>query len=242
MVNPKTMDLAEIMRTKPSAEAEDADDRRNVFRRWMEYCCLPGASGIRPEPEDRTVPPDSELLPQHGESVDQKEIDRVKRLAVELGARGRLFARQGTVVATWRMHKGNRLGPYYRLAYREDGRQKSIYLGASAWVARQVRWLLARLQTPLRQGRSLERVRAVIRASLRRHQAQAQSLFGALGVQVKGLRYPGLLSHLRDLLRSREAVAHQRRVASAWRVITGQDEGGTPQTYRTASCPSNSSA
>lgn len=241
MVNPKTMDLAEIMRVEPSANAEEGDDRRNVFRRWMEYC-LPGASDVYPEPEDRTVPPDSELLPQTGESVAQKEIDRVKRLAVELGARGKLFARQGTVVATWRMHNGKRLGPYYRLAYREDGRQKSIYLGASAWVVRQVRWLLERLQSPLRQGRALGRARAMVRASLRRHQAQAQSLFGALGIQVNGLTYPGLLSHLRDLLRSHDTAAHQRRAAAAWRVITGQDDGGTPMTSQIPSCPSNSSA
>ncbi|MHB1034349.1 MAG: hypothetical protein ACYC0Y_06855, partial [Pirellulales bacterium] len=43
-----------------------------------------------------------------------------------------IFARQGSVVATWRTRGGARFGPYYQLAYREAGRQRAIYLGRSA--------------------------------------------------------------------------------------------------------------
>ena len=39
------------------------------------------------------------------------------------------FARQGPGAATWRTSRGRRLGPYYRLAWRDRGRQRSIYLG-----------------------------------------------------------------------------------------------------------------
>ena len=39
------------------------------------------------------------------------------------------FACQGTVTTSWRTYRGRRLGPYYRLAWRENGRQRSIYLG-----------------------------------------------------------------------------------------------------------------
>ena len=45
--------------------------------------------------------------------------------------RGRpdLFIRQGAVVAAWRTYRKRKLGPYYHLVFRDEGRQKSIYLG-----------------------------------------------------------------------------------------------------------------
>jgi hypothetical protein len=46
-----------------------------------------------------------------------------------LAARPDLFSRHGAIVATWRRRGARTYGPYYRLAYREAGRQKSIYLG-----------------------------------------------------------------------------------------------------------------
>lgn len=203
------------------AQIQDAAQaQRDAFRRWMEIC-LPGVDGHDPAVAVDRPSPASEPVVENGEPVDQKERDRVQRIAAALRAQGHRFARQGTVVATWRQYRGKRLGPYYRLAYRADGRQKSIYLGASAWVAAQIRRLLARLQAPLREHRALQRARATILASLRRHQARAKALFAAVGVRLKGFEYRGLLGHLRDLTRQREASLHAHRTAAAWQVIIG---------------------
>jgi len=57
-----------------------------------------------------------------------------------------IFARCGSVVASYRSKNGRRCGPYYRLAYRADRRQRSLYLGTSEELAAQVRSLLAELQ------------------------------------------------------------------------------------------------
>jgi hypothetical protein len=43
-----------------------------------------------------------------------------------LAARPEVFARQGSVVASWRRRGTRTYGPYYRLIYREGGRQRSI--------------------------------------------------------------------------------------------------------------------
>jgi len=40
-----------------------------------------------------------------------------------------MFARQGSAAAAWRRRGTRTYGPYYRLNYREDGRQQSVYLG-----------------------------------------------------------------------------------------------------------------
>ena len=56
------------------------------------------------------------------------------------------FARCGSVVASYRTKNGRRCGPYYRLAYRSGGRQRSLYLGASEELVAQVRSLLTELQ------------------------------------------------------------------------------------------------
>ncbi len=50
--------------------------------------------------------------------VDQKAAARFERV---LALSGR-FAVQGSVVAGWRVYRGRRLGPYFRLAYRDGGR------------------------------------------------------------------------------------------------------------------------
>ena len=90
--------------------------------------------------------------------AQRKEEDRFQRVSDFVGARAGAFSRQGVVVATWREYEGRRLGPYYRLAWREEGRQRSLYLGCSTWVVEKVRELLAGLQRELREGRVLRRL------------------------------------------------------------------------------------
>lgn len=65
----------------------------------------------------------------------------------------------GTVVSTWRTYKGQRLGPYFRLAYRANGRQKSIFIGCDADLADQVRGYVKRLQGPRDEKANLNRAR-----------------------------------------------------------------------------------
>jgi hypothetical protein len=68
-----------------------------------------------------------------------------------------IFARHGAVVATWRGYAGHRLGPYYRLSFRVDRIQRSLYLGECPAVAEEIRKLLRDLQAPLRERRAAAR-------------------------------------------------------------------------------------
>jgi hypothetical protein len=132
-------------------------------------------------------PPNTEKA----EFVDQKAAERFERVRERVAARPGLFAAQGAVVATWRVYRGRRLGPYFRLAYREGGRQRSIYLGRCAELVRRVRSLLARLQAPERRRRVFRRLEAQVRASLRQCKAQLKKLLAPLGIQLKGFEFRG---------------------------------------------------
>ncbi len=124
-------------------------------------------------------------------SVDQKSAARAGRVKAEIAARPGLFAACGAVVASWRTYRGRRLGPYYRLAYREGGRQRSIYLGRCAELARRVRGLLERLHRPGRERRRLARLQAQVRRSLRRWKARLARELAGWGVRVKGYEFRG---------------------------------------------------
>jgi hypothetical protein len=56
-----------------------------------------------------------------------------------LAARPDLFARQGSVVASWRRRGTQTYGPYYRLIYRDERRQRSIYLGRAGGLVEEIR-------------------------------------------------------------------------------------------------------
>lgn len=111
-----------------------------------------------------------------------------KRAAV-LGLLERLagvLAGQGSVQPSWRSHKGRRLGPFYRLAYRAGGRACSVYLGADGGLADLVRRRLEELQAPGRRRRAAARLRAAAAAALRRHKEELAAHLGALGLRLKG--------------------------------------------------------
>ncbi len=120
-------------------------------------------------------------------SVDQRLV-AVERL---VASRPALFARQGAVVATWRTVAGQRLGPYYALRYRDAGRQQSLYLGASPELAEKVARLLEHSQRPHRQRRTLERSRAAVKASLRRHKEIWRRELQHFGLTLKGFEIRG---------------------------------------------------
>lgn len=115
-------------------------------------------------------------------SVDQKST-RVWRYltdnAVEL-------SRGGAVVASWRVYRGRRLGPYFRLTCRTDGKQRSCYLGTDTELADQVREELRRLQAPLVAERKLNGHRRSLRRELGRLRRLLDRELQACGLWLQG--------------------------------------------------------
>ncbi len=70
-------------------------------------------------------------------SVDQAVEARFAAVSARMTASREVLSRQGAVVASWRVERGLRMGPYFRLAFREAGRQASIYLGACEALGRE---------------------------------------------------------------------------------------------------------
>jgi len=124
-------------------------------------------------------------------SLDQKAGRRLQRVRAYLLAHKTLFAAGGTVVAGWRRYRGRRLGPYFRVAFFEDGRQRSLYLGASPELADQVRTLLDELQGPLRRKRVFQRLNRQARAALRRQKARLNEELAKWGLYLKGFEFRG---------------------------------------------------
>ena len=123
--------------------------------------------------------------------VDQKVAARFGRVrALVMAERGR-FAVQGSVVAGWREYGGRRLGPYFRLAYRDGGRQCSVYLGRCAELARRVRELLAGLQRPRRERLLFARLKAQVRASLRQAKVEVDRQLAVWGIRREGVEFRG---------------------------------------------------
>jgi hypothetical protein len=120
--------------------------------------------------------------------------------------------RQGTVVSTWRIHQGRKLGPYYRLAWREDGRQRSVYLGRSEELAQAVEQRLDELQRPLRRERQLKDQIRRAWAALRAYKlvwASQLAVYGLYlhGWEARGLRRTTLFS---EWPKRRQPKAHGR--------------------------------
>ena len=124
--------------------------------------------------------------------VDQNRSAQADRLLAFVRGHAEVFARQGTLVAGWREYRGRRLGPYYRLAYREAGRQRSLYVGRSQGLIGLVRRLLERLQRPFRQSRLLGDLKVRARAALRGHKAVLRRHLAQWGIHLKGFEFRGL--------------------------------------------------
>jgi len=123
---------------------------------------------------------------QDRKTVDQNPDGRFAAIRGRIEASRGLLARAGSVVATWRTYRGRRLGPYYRLSYREDGRQRSIYLGRSPGLVERVRGLLQDWQRPVRQANEFRRTRAVLMKDLRRQKVAWHRELRAAGLYSRG--------------------------------------------------------
>jgi hypothetical protein len=118
--------------------------------------------------------------------------DPKKYRAVQLiFLRPQLFSRQGQVRAVWRHYGNRRLGPYYRLFYRDGGRQHGLYLGRAGPLVEEVRAALARLQEPLRQERVARRARRQALAALRSARVHLAAELRAAGLRLQGYEVRG---------------------------------------------------
>ena len=120
-------------------------------------------------------------------SVDQK-LAEVKAL---IEVRPEIFAQQGVVVKCWREYKGRRLGPYYKLAFRDARRQRSVYLGRSVKLADCVGKLLKETQRSVKQARAYKSLRLQARFGLREQKSQWRRDLGKAGLFAKGFEVRG---------------------------------------------------
>ncbi len=102
-----------------------------------------------------------------------------------------IFARVGSVVASYRTRGTTRYGPYYRVAYRTAGRQCSIYLGRCKTLADRARALLTQLQQPRNYLRMCQKANRERRATLRHVIRGWQQTIRAYGLDLRGCKIRG---------------------------------------------------
>jgi hypothetical protein len=108
-----------------------------------------------------------------------------------LATRPDLFARQGSVVASWRRRGTRTYGPYYRLIYREEGRQRSLYFGRAGGLVEEVRGRLRALQAPLRGRRASKRAGRQAAALMRASKGRLNLQLRLWGLRVQGFEVRG---------------------------------------------------
>ena len=124
--------------------------------------------------------------------VDQNIEPRTKAVERWIATHRDELSCQGAVVATYRSYRGRKLGPYFRLTYRGgDGRQRSLYLGASAELAHHVRQLLQECQADLRERRERHRLRQLLRRELKKTKALWRDELSKLGLRLQGYEVRG---------------------------------------------------
>ena len=140
-----------------------------------------------------------------------------------IAGRPDLFARQGSVAASWRRRGARVYGPYYSLIYREEGRQRSLYLGRAGALVEEVRRQLATLQAPRRARRLAERCRRQAATALRASKAQVNLGLRSWGLRLQGFEVRGWRrSPLRATFRkARRELARLGRTAARWPRLPG---------------------
>ena len=129
---------------------------------------------------------------ENRKSVDQKAVVVRQRVMDLIAANSEVLTRQGAVVESWREYRGRRLGPYFRLAYRIDERQRSIYLGTDVKLAKNICELLADLHAPRRKRQALSRMRESARKNLAKHKDRLRKELAEVGLYQKGNEFRGL--------------------------------------------------
>jgi len=124
--------------------------------------------------------------------VDQRR----GRVRAFIEAHQEQLARQGSVVCSYRWRDGRKVGPYYRLAYREGTQQRSLYLGNDMELVTEIRGTLQALQQPKQQQRAVRCHKAAIRSELAKCREGLRRELAIRGLrlqghEVRGWRSPG---------------------------------------------------
>jgi hypothetical protein len=154
--------------------------------------CAPYVSSPNPQPpapNPSSAPPPN---PENSQSVDQNLPPRWKRIFKFLDKCRSLLASQGSIVASWRNYRGQRLGPYYRLAYRKNGQQCSIYLGNCLGLVERVRDALEDIQGRMRESRVMSRLVQRAKEGLAACKERLRRQLATLGIHMKGYEMRGV--------------------------------------------------
>jgi hypothetical protein len=134
---------------------------------------------------------------------------RLEKLRLQLLAHQELIAKDGCLAATWKNYRGKRLGPYYRVEFRQDRAVKTIYLGRDPLLVEFATALIDDIKKPSRQKRYLRRLRAEIRASLRRTFAEAEQFVAPFGYHRRGLSFRKIRTDQKSRVGQAPAQSHQ---------------------------------
>ena len=90
------------------------------------------------------------------------------------------------------LHRGQRLGPYYRLAYRKNGQQRSIYLGNCLGLVERVRDALEDIQGRMRESRVISRLIQRAKEGLAACKERLRRQLATLGIKMQGWEMRGV--------------------------------------------------
>jgi hypothetical protein len=205
------------------------DSRDRMPRQWDR----PHGNDLVPGGADIPVCP---VCPESPKMELRKPADQLAHPALRLiAARPDIFIRQGYIAATYRRRNGKTYGPYYLLAYRDSGRQCSVYLGRAGELVQKVRAALAALQGPRIELRQFEHMERQIRAVLRVEKRHLASLLRPFGLRMKGFEIRGwrFSSLLRRPAAFRFRLSALRRLRMSYHASRSRVPSGTSAFART---------
>jgi hypothetical protein len=152
------------------------------------------------------------------DSVDQKR----REVFAFLAAHGVLLAAQGSVQESYRLYKGRKLGPFFRLSFREAGQQRSLYIGRDQALAAEIKAQMQKLRAPRAHARQLERCLADCRGSLKVAKLEFRRRLEAEGLRLQG-----------NEIRGWRTQRHLASVPPTWPArqgpVMGQERGASAQ-------------
>jgi hypothetical protein len=114
--------------------------------------------------------------------VDQRR----QRIGNFIDAHAEQLTHQGTIVSSFRCRGGQRVGPYYRLTFREGRNQRSLYLGNDMDLIAEARTVLQELQRPYRERRAVQRCKSAIRKALTHCRTELRRELARRGLRLQG--------------------------------------------------------
>ena len=129
---------------------------------------------------------------EESDPVDQRQVSQHPSRALQYVEEHReQFIRRGCVVATYRKVGDRTNGPYFRLAFRIEGRQHSIYIGRDPQAAEAVRSALNQLHALRRRQLLFDKWERDARRTLRLAKIEANFQIRPLGLRFHGFEIRG---------------------------------------------------